>query len=104
MFADALGATRAPPKASSACFNGEKLERKTEVSPCLCTDEDYECDFGYERQNIQMDSRLRNVLPDSCLCCMFLLGRGHCAKNSVDADFLIAHVPEKQTRHAAGVH
>lgn len=36
-------------KREAACFNGETFERKTVVENCQCTEEDYECDIGYER-------------------------------------------------------
>ncbi|XP_061183965.1 VPS10 domain-containing receptor SorCS1-like [Saccostrea echinata] len=35
-------------KADAKCFNGRDYERPTKSSTCLCSDKDYECDYGYE--------------------------------------------------------
>ena len=34
---------------AAACFNGEQYERSEFRKTCPCVEEDYECDFGYER-------------------------------------------------------
>ena len=34
---------------ASQCFNGEQYERVEFRKRCACAEEDYECDFGYER-------------------------------------------------------
>jgi len=34
---------------AAACFNGEEYERSEFRKTCPCAEEDYECDFGYER-------------------------------------------------------
>jgi len=34
--------------ADAECYNGEDYERAVNVTSCLCTQEDFECDFGYE--------------------------------------------------------
>ena len=34
---------------AAACFNGEQYERSEFRKTCPCTEEDYECDYGYER-------------------------------------------------------
>eukprot|EP00118_Oscarella_pearsei_P002351 m.10303 g.10303 ORF g.10303 m.10303 type:complete len:970 (+) comp22172_c0_seq1:130-3039(+) len=41
-------------KAESCCFNGRDFERPINVTSCKCAAEDFECDFGYERD--QYDS------------------------------------------------
>ena len=38
-------------KRSAKCYNGEEFERQVSVEPCICTEEDWECDFGYERDS-----------------------------------------------------
>ena len=37
-------------KPLAECFNGEEFERPKFVENCECTDEDFECDFGYFRE------------------------------------------------------
>jgi hypothetical protein len=39
-------------KRQAECFNGLTFERKTDVKFCDCTDEDYECDYGFARSYI----------------------------------------------------
>ena len=34
---------------AAACFNGEEYERSEFRKTCPCAEEDYECDYGYER-------------------------------------------------------
>jgi len=34
---------------AAACFNGEQYERSEFRKTCPCVDDDYECDYGYER-------------------------------------------------------
>jgi hypothetical protein len=36
-------------KKNADCYNGQDFQRPTKVENCLCTEEDYECDFGYAR-------------------------------------------------------
>merc|ERR1719460_574546 len=36
---------------ASQCFNGEQYERVEFRKNCACAEEDYECDFGYERSS-----------------------------------------------------
>ena len=36
-------------KRSAVCFNGEEFEKKTSIERCECTEEDWECDVGFER-------------------------------------------------------
>ncbi|XP_076437401.1 VPS10 domain-containing receptor SorCS3-like [Babylonia areolata] len=38
-------------KAASVCFNGRDFVRKVDKTPCNCTEEDFECDFGYSLKN-----------------------------------------------------
>lgn len=38
-------------KRESECFNGEQFERQTFVEICECTSEDYECDYGFYKNN-----------------------------------------------------
>lgn len=37
-------------KPEAECYNGEELERSTTRTLCICTEEDYECDLGYYRE------------------------------------------------------
>jgi len=39
-------------KRDSECFNGLEFERKVVEEQCHCTDDDYECDFGFHRINV----------------------------------------------------
>eukprot|EP00920_Eleutheroschizon_duboscqi_P010871 GHVT01025537.1.p1 GENE.GHVT01025537.1~~GHVT01025537.1.p1 ORF type:complete len:678 (-),score=147.34 GHVT01025537.1:1172-3205(-) len=36
-------------KQTSECFNGREFERPKNVKLCVCTKEDYECEFGFSR-------------------------------------------------------
>jgi len=36
-------------KRDSQCYNGLTFERKATIEHCDCTEDDYECDFGFER-------------------------------------------------------
>lgn len=36
-------------KQDSRCYNGEEYEGLISRMPCMCTEMDYECDFGYTR-------------------------------------------------------
>ena len=36
-------------KREAQCYNGQIFERKTTVEHCNCTEDDYECDFGFAR-------------------------------------------------------
>ena len=38
-------------KRDSECFNGLTFERKIVIEQCHCTEDDYECDFGFNRVN-----------------------------------------------------
>ena len=38
-------------KRSSACFNGQEYERAEFRKHCACAEEDYECDYGFERDD-----------------------------------------------------
>lgn len=38
-------------KRDSECFNGVLFERPISVETCKCTEEDYECDFGFTRKD-----------------------------------------------------
>eukprot|EP00301_Raphidiophrys_heterophryoidea_P025845 c8766_g1_i1.p1 GENE.c8766_g1_i1~~c8766_g1_i1.p1 ORF type:complete len:832 (-),score=166.43 c8766_g1_i1:209-2704(-) len=39
-------------KRAEECFNGFEHERQTFIQNCPCTEDDYECDYGYERQGL----------------------------------------------------
>lgn len=45
-------------KQDSQCFNGEDLERIERREPCACNDIDYECDWGYTRQQGSKECKL----------------------------------------------
>lgn len=34
----------------SQCYNPELFDRKVHINHCQCTEDDFECDYGYERQ------------------------------------------------------
>jgi len=36
-------------KRDAACFNSESFERPISQKPCECTEQDWECDVGYDR-------------------------------------------------------
>eukprot|EP00743_Colponemidia_sp_Colp-15_P002319 GILK01002514.1.p1 GENE.GILK01002514.1~~GILK01002514.1.p1 ORF type:complete len:898 (+),score=135.65 GILK01002514.1:39-2696(+) len=46
-------------KQQSACFNGQEYERRELVKNCDCTEEDYECDYGYERRKLNVDNKAK---------------------------------------------
>jgi hypothetical protein len=37
-------------KRDAKCFNPEDIEKPVAVEPCPCSDEDWECDYGYYRK------------------------------------------------------
>lgn len=37
-------------KREAACFNSEEFDKKMYIDRCNCTEEDWECDFGYYRK------------------------------------------------------
>jgi hypothetical protein len=39
-------------KREAECYNGLTFERKTEVKYCDCSDEDYECEYGFARSYV----------------------------------------------------
>jgi len=38
-------------KRSAECYNGVKFEHPISIENCECTEEDYECDYGFARKN-----------------------------------------------------
>ena len=42
-------------KRDRECFNGEDFEKKRIIDYCPCTDDDWECDFGFFRKNEQSE-------------------------------------------------
>ena len=36
-------------KKNADCYNGQDFQRPTKIDNCLCTEEDYECDYGYTK-------------------------------------------------------
>ncbi len=59
-------------KRDSDCFNGIKFERPLSTENCDCTEEDYECDFGFARKDLLSNGpciALSNISyspPDQC--------------------------------------
>lgn len=57
-------------KASSECFNGEKLERPVVKSNCVCTEENFDCEVGFSRKIGSVDCRLVEEImvksPETC--------------------------------------
>jgi len=43
-------------KRDSECFNGIKFESPISIENCECTEEDYECDFGFIRKDLTANS------------------------------------------------
>eukprot|EP01022_Parablepharisma_sp_SALTPOND_P013690 TRINITY_DN183_c0_g1_i3.p1 TRINITY_DN183_c0_g1~~TRINITY_DN183_c0_g1_i3.p1 ORF type:complete len:882 (+),score=44.54 TRINITY_DN183_c0_g1_i3:646-3291(+) len=43
-------------KRDSECYNGVKFESPVSVENCECTEEDYECDFGFIRKDLNSNS------------------------------------------------
>jgi hypothetical protein len=39
-------------KRKGKCFNGINFERKKTIEQCQCTEDDYECDYGFTREKI----------------------------------------------------
>ena len=55
-------------KQDAECFNGEELERSTTKTLCECTEEDYECDLGYYREDNSPCRPLPNAEQVSEMC------------------------------------
>ncbi|KRX00018.1 hypothetical protein PPERSA_05520 [Pseudocohnilembus persalinus] len=60
-------------KRQSKCFNGQQFERQVKIDFCQCTESDWECDFGYARENGQgpckfvgEESQRNTSPPDTC--------------------------------------
>ena len=59
---------------TSECFNGEQYERKVIKNPCECTEEDYECEFGFRRKVRELplaigDASLQRFLTQAFQLC-----------------------------------
>lgn len=57
-------------KRESECFNGEPFERGIYTQHCQCTEEDYECDYGFFRIGdgpCQSVKPINYSAPDSCV-------------------------------------
>jgi len=52
-------------KRNSACFNTQNFERPVSYEHCTCTEEDWECDIGYERIEDGPCSRSATFDPES---------------------------------------
>lgn len=44
-------------KRDAKCFNGQDLEKEYFVEYCKCTEEDWECDLNFHRENDESDSK-----------------------------------------------
>ncbi|EGR29891.1 hypothetical protein IMG5_146640 [Ichthyophthirius multifiliis] len=58
-------------KLDSLCLNGEQFQRIVNEQTCECTEEDWECDFGYERQGqgpciAEKDYFFKPPKPEQC--------------------------------------
>ncbi len=60
-------------KSSAECLNGEEFDRLMSVNSCICTEEDWECDLGFKRENgacVRMKkkdgSNLELKVPEIC--------------------------------------
>jgi hypothetical protein len=61
-------------KRDATCFNSQKYEANKIIEICHCTDEDYECDYGFHRTDINepctpmggMNETERNKPPENC--------------------------------------
>mmetsp|Transcript_11552 Transcript_11552/g.15062 ORF Transcript_11552/g.15062 Transcript_11552/m.15062 type:complete len:887 (+) Transcript_11552:98-2758(+) len=54
-------------KQDSACFNPKEHETKLAITNCECTEQDYECDFGYMRKYNHGPCERDPSVPDSDL-------------------------------------
>ena len=57
---------------AAACFNGEQYERSEFRKTCPCVDDDYECDYGYERSSD----------GGPCVAIMAIVRRGRTGSNA----------------------
>ena len=55
-------------KQEAECFNGEEFERPVFVRNCECIEEDYECDFGFYRENTGVCKKMDSVVLDQPRC------------------------------------
>ena len=53
---------------AAQCFNGQQYERAEFRKNCPCAEEDYECDFGYERSSDTGPCVAIMAMPTS-ICC-----------------------------------
>ena len=62
-------------KREAECFNGENFERSKIIEYCQCTEEDFECDVGYFRNNpidpctpeVEIPDVEKNKPPSDCI-------------------------------------
>jgi hypothetical protein len=52
-------------KRDSKCFNDEKFEKWNFIEFCTCSEEDWECDYGYFRRNNQGSCVTESGVPDN---------------------------------------
>ena len=55
-------------KQDAECFNGQEFERPKFIENCECTEEDYECDIGYIRDDSSICSRIENYQIEDPVC------------------------------------
>lgn len=97
-------------KRNSECYNGVAFERITQVKFCDCTDEDYECDYGFARSYINdpctpihkstIQSENIYVPPENCNG-VYTISKGYrkipgnMCKNGVKYDPIVLTCPNK---------
>ena len=55
-------------KQDAECFNGQEFERPKFIENCQCTEEDFECDIGYYRDDSAICSRIESYKREESVC------------------------------------
>jgi hypothetical protein len=87
-------------KRAEECFNGEQFERQLFMHNCPCTEENYECDYGFERQGLDGPCvAIRAIKTETPSVCPpggeYTISNGYrrVAGDSCDADAGVNHLP-----------
>jgi hypothetical protein len=96
-------------KRKAECYNGLDFERKTEVKHCDCSDDDYECDYGFARSYLSdpctpINGNLHNINdhapPENChntytISKGYLKIPGNVCENGVKYDPIVIPCPNR---------
>jgi hypothetical protein len=84
-------------KQESECYNGETLEREIFVENCICTEEDFECDYGYKRSEFGVCESTKTVTFDPPQYCpsgeYYSVSKGYRQVPGNTCQFGVDHAP-----------